>query len=88
MEGGFAIVSQQVLLMKPSSRIALEKCQLKATVSSLPNLLDSHGQLVEYEEPSKLLDTNSYFSKLVAESWSSGKNREPDAQNVTHHKSI
>ncbi|CAB4302940.1 unnamed protein product [Prunus armeniaca] len=26
-----------------------------------------------YEEPSKLLDTNSYFSKLVAESWSSGK---------------
>ncbi|BBG98870.1 multidrug resistance-associated protein 6 [Prunus dulcis] len=95
---------------------ALEKCQLKATVSSLPNLLDSsdeatasidsstdavlqriirqefaectvahrvptvidsdmvmvlsYGKLVEYEEPSKLLDTNSYFSKLVAEYWS------------------
>ncbi|KAL6285506.1 hypothetical protein ACE6H2_009896 [Prunus campanulata] len=55
------------------SLAALEKCQLKATVSKLPSLLDSSGKLVEYEEPSKLLDTNSYFSKLVAEYWSSCK---------------
>ncbi|GMY34551.1 ABC transporter C family member 8-like isoform X1 [Fagus crenata] len=50
---------------------ALEKCQLKATICSLPNLLDSSGKLVEYDEPSKLLETNSSFSKLVAEYWSS-----------------
>ncbi|KAF7124904.1 hypothetical protein RHSIM_Rhsim12G0042900 [Rhododendron simsii] len=98
---------------------ALEKCQLKATISSLPNLLDSSGkyhskslsdevrtgvqdreefsgctvitvahrvptvtdsdmvmvlsfgELVEYDEPSKLMETDSSFSKLVAEYWSS-----------------
>jgi len=27
--------------------------------------------MVEYDEPSKLMDTNSSFSKLVAEYWSS-----------------
>lgn len=31
------------------------------------------GKLVEYDVPSKLLDANSYFSKLVAEYWSSCK---------------
>ncbi|KAI7985638.1 ABC transporter C family member 8 [Camellia lanceoleosa] len=29
------------------------------------------GELVEYDEPSKLMETNSSFSKLVAEYWSS-----------------
>ncbi|KAI3944551.1 hypothetical protein MKW92_034950, partial [Papaver armeniacum] len=60
---------------------ALEKCQLKATISSLPNHLDSsdsdmvmvlsYGNLIEYDEPSKLMESNSYFSKLVDEYWSS-----------------
>ncbi|OIW11853.1 hypothetical protein TanjilG_31603 [Lupinus angustifolius] len=31
----------------------------------------SYGKVVEYDEPSKLLGTNSSFSKLVAEYWSS-----------------
>ncbi|OMO66767.1 ABC transporter-like protein [Corchorus olitorius] len=110
---------------------ALEKCQLKATISSLPNKLDSsgrvllkrnkilvldeatasidsatdatlqriirqeftgctvitvahrvptvidsdmvmvlsYGELMEYDEPAKLMETNSFFSKLVAEYW-------------------
>ncbi|KAK1575440.1 hypothetical protein Q3G72_005486 [Acer saccharum] len=52
---------------------ALEKCQLKTTISSLPNKLDSSGKLLEYDEPSKLMETNSSFSKLVAEYWSSCK---------------
>ncbi|KAL6289493.1 hypothetical protein ACE6H2_007003 [Prunus campanulata] len=38
---------------------------------ALQNLTFFVEKLVEYEEPSKLLDTNSYFSKLVAEYWSS-----------------
>lgn len=29
------------------------------------------GKLVEYDQPSKLIDSNSYFSKLVAEYWAS-----------------
>lgn len=40
----------------------------------LPNdfwLVIIKGKLVEYDEPSKLMDTNSSFSKLVAEYWSS-----------------
>ncbi|XP_028790571.1 LOW QUALITY PROTEIN: ABC transporter C family member 8-like, partial [Neltuma alba] len=31
----------------------------------------SSGKVVEYDEPSKLMETNSSFSKLVAEYWSS-----------------
>ncbi|XP_022715119.1 ABC transporter C family member 8-like [Durio zibethinus] len=31
----------------------------------------SYGQLLEYDEPSNLMETNSSFSKLVAEYWSS-----------------
>ncbi|KAJ6415969.1 hypothetical protein OIU84_004711 [Salix udensis] len=97
---------------------ALDKCQLKATISNLPHQLDSsatasidsatdailqriirqefsdctvitvahrvptvidsdmvmvlsYGKLVEYDEPTKLMETNSSFSKLVAEYWSS-----------------
>ncbi|KAK1575542.1 hypothetical protein Q3G72_006373 [Acer saccharum] len=66
---------------RPNAPLALEKCQLKAIVSSLPKLLDSsvsdedsdmvmvlsYGELVEYDVPSKLMETNSAFSKLVAE---------------------
>ncbi|KAK1576585.1 hypothetical protein Q3G72_015102 [Acer saccharum] len=55
------------------------ECQLKAIISSLPKLLDSSGnskdytlrnifwELIEYDVPSKLLETNSAFSKLVSE---------------------
>ncbi|KAK8989745.1 hypothetical protein V6N11_064162 [Hibiscus sabdariffa] len=60
---------------------ALEKCQLKETISSLPNKLDSsdsdmvmvlsYGKLIEYDEPERLMATDSSFSKLVAEYWSS-----------------
>ena len=31
------------------------------------------GKLVEYDEPSRLMEINSSFSKLVAEYWSTCK---------------
>ncbi|GAU27407.1 hypothetical protein TSUD_356430 [Trifolium subterraneum] len=74
-------VTWQVLIVAVPALVAsifvqaVEKCQLKETISKLPSLLDSSGKLVEYDEPSKLMDSNSSFSKLVAEYWSScGKN--------------
>uniref|UniRef100_A0A803L721 ABC-type xenobiotic transporter n=1 Tax=Chenopodium quinoa TaxID=63459 RepID=A0A803L721_CHEQI len=50
---------------------ALEKCQLKITFTSLLNQLDSSGEMVEYDEPSKLMQSSSSFSNIVAEYWSS-----------------
>ncbi|PRQ51290.1 putative xenobiotic-transporting ATPase [Rosa chinensis] len=54
------------------------ECTVMTVAHRVPTVIDSdmvmvlsYGKLVEYEEPSKLLDTNSYFSKLVAEYWSS-----------------
>ncbi|XP_020415144.1 ABC transporter C family member 8-like [Prunus persica] len=56
------------------------ECTVITVAHRVPTVIDSdmvmvlsYGKLVEYEEPSKLLDTNSYFSKLVAEYWSSCK---------------
>ncbi|KAI5336859.1 hypothetical protein L3X38_016128 [Prunus dulcis] len=56
------------------------ECTVITVAHRVPTVIDSdivmvlsYGKLVEYEEPSKLLDTNSYFSKLVAEYWSSYK---------------
>ncbi|XP_008228393.2 PREDICTED: LOW QUALITY PROTEIN: ABC transporter C family member 8-like [Prunus mume] len=56
------------------------ECTVITVAHIIPTVIDSdmvmvlsYGKLVEYEEPSKLLDTNSYFSKLVAEYWSSCK---------------
>ncbi|KAK8992695.1 hypothetical protein V6N11_048767 [Hibiscus sabdariffa] len=86
---------------------ALEKCQLKTTISGLPNKLDSsvsdevahrvptvldsdmvmvlsYGKLLEYDVPSNLMATNSSFSKLVAEYWSSC--RRNSYQNFGNHQ--
>ncbi|PQM33365.1 ABC transporter C family member 8-like [Prunus yedoensis var. nudiflora] len=56
------------------------ECTVITVANRVPTVIDSDmvmvlsdGKLVEYKEPSKLLDTNSYFSKLVAEYWSSCK---------------
>ncbi|XP_050380978.1 ABC transporter C family member 8 [Argentina anserina] len=54
------------------------ECTVITVAHRVPTVIDSdmvmvlsYGKLVEYEKPSKLLDTNSYFSKLVGEYWSS-----------------
>ncbi|XP_004305814.1 PREDICTED: ABC transporter C family member 8-like [Fragaria vesca subsp. vesca] len=59
-------------------RLEFAECTVITVAHRVPTVIDSnmvmvlsYGKLVEYDEPSKLLDTNSYFSKLVAEYWSS-----------------
>ncbi|CAJ2663696.1 unnamed protein product [Trifolium pratense] len=54
------------------------ECTVITVAHRVPTVIDSdmvmvlsYGKLVEYDEPSKLMDTNSSFSKLVAEYWSS-----------------
>ncbi|AES76690.2 ABC transporter-like family-protein [Medicago truncatula] len=56
------------------------ECTVITIAHRIPTVIDSdmvmilsYGKLVEYDEPSKLMETNSSFSKLVAEYWSSYK---------------
>ncbi|XP_044478814.1 ABC transporter C family member 8-like [Mangifera indica] len=53
-------------------------CTMITVAHRVPTVIDSDmvmvlsfGKLLEYDEPSKLMETNSSFSKLVAEYWSS-----------------
>jgi ABC-type multidrug transport system fused ATPase/permease subunit len=53
-------------------------CTVITVAHRVPTVIDSDmvmvlsfGDLVEYNEPSKLMETDSYFSKLVAEYWAS-----------------
>ncbi|TXG68646.1 hypothetical protein EZV62_003581 [Acer yangbiense] len=55
-------------------------CTVITVAHRVPTVIDSdmvmvlsYGKLLEYDEPSKLMETNSSFSKLVAEYWSSCK---------------
>ncbi|KAF8393498.1 hypothetical protein HHK36_021742 [Tetracentron sinense] len=59
-------------------RQEFSSCTVITVAHRVPTVTDSdmvmvlsYGKLVEYDEPSKLMETNSSFSKLVAEYWSS-----------------
>ncbi|XP_058723952.1 ABC transporter C family member 8-like [Vicia villosa] len=59
-------------------RQEFEECTVITVAHRVPTVIDSdmvmvlsYGKLMEYDEPSKLMETNSSFSKLVAEYWSS-----------------
>lgn len=59
-------------------REEFSECTVITVAHRVPTVIDSdmvmvlsYGKLVEYDEPSKLIDANSYFAKLVAEYWSS-----------------
>ncbi|GMN37023.1 hypothetical protein TIFTF001_006472 [Ficus carica] len=61
-------------------REEFSECTVITVAHRIPTVIDSDmvmvlsfGKLVEYDEPSKLIDANSYFSKLVAEYWSSSR---------------
>ncbi|CAJ1950915.1 unnamed protein product [Sphenostylis stenocarpa] len=66
------VILQQVI------RKEFAECTVITVAHRVPTVIDSdmvmvlsYGKLVEYDEPSKLIGTNSWFSKLVAEYWSS-----------------
>ncbi|XP_027335892.1 ABC transporter C family member 8-like [Abrus precatorius] len=59
-------------------RQEFSECTVITVAHRVPTVIDSdmvtvlsYGKLVEYDEPSKLMESNSSFSKLVAEYWSS-----------------
>ncbi|KAF3972445.1 hypothetical protein CMV_004044 [Castanea mollissima] len=61
-------------------RQEFSKCTVITVAHRVPTVIDSdmvmvlsYGKLIEYDEPSKLLETKSSFAKLVAEYWSSSR---------------
>ncbi|XP_024014830.1 ABC transporter C family member 8 isoform X2 [Eutrema salsugineum] len=65
-------------------------CTVITVAHRVPTVIDSDmvmvlsfGELVEYNEPSKLMETDSYFSKLVAEYWASCRGN--SSQNLQVH---
>ncbi|KAF7814161.1 ABC transporter C family member 8-like [Senna tora] len=61
-------------------RQEFSECTVITVAHRVPTVVDSDmvmvlsfGKVLEYDEPSKLMETNSSFSKLVAEYWSSCK---------------
>ncbi|XP_061353257.1 ABC transporter C family member 8-like isoform X1 [Gastrolobium bilobum] len=63
------------------------QCTVITVAHRVPTVIDSdmvmvlsYGKMLEYDEPSKLMETNSSFSKLVADYWSSC--RKNSSQNI------
>ncbi|KAI4329166.1 hypothetical protein L6164_021459 [Bauhinia variegata] len=59
-------------------RQEFSECTVITVAHRVPTVIDSdmvmvlsYGKMVEFDEPSKLIESNSLFSKLVAEYWSS-----------------
>nr|XP_043635961.1 ABC transporter C family member 8-like [Erigeron canadensis] len=59
-------------------REEFSSCTVITVAHRVPTVIDSDkvmvlsfGEIVEHDEPSKLMETDSFFSKLVAEYWSS-----------------
>ncbi|XP_030490551.2 ABC transporter C family member 8 [Cannabis sativa] len=77
-EATASIDSSTDAILQRIIRQEFSECTVITVAHRVPTVIDSDmvmvlsfGKLVEYDEPSKLLDANSYFSKLVAEYWSS-----------------
>ncbi|KAI9109391.1 hypothetical protein K1719_019445 [Acacia pycnantha] len=65
-------------ILQRAIRLEFAGCTVITIAHRVPTVIDSdmvmvlsYGKLVEYDEPSKLMETNSSFSKLVSEYWSS-----------------
>ncbi|KAG8369373.1 hypothetical protein BUALT_Bualt14G0004500 [Buddleja alternifolia] len=77
-EATASIDSTTDAILQKIIREEFANCTVITVAHRVPTVIDSdmvmvlsYGKLVEYDEPSKLMETDSYFSKLVAEYWSS-----------------
>ncbi|KAK7255605.1 hypothetical protein RIF29_29018 [Crotalaria pallida] len=77
-EATASIDSSTDVILQRIIRQEFAGCTVITVAHRVPTVIDSdmvmvmsYGKVVEYDEPSKLMGTNSSFSKLVAEYWSS-----------------
>ncbi|KAL7264982.1 hypothetical protein ACSBR1_002855 [Camellia fascicularis] len=70
-----AIVQTIIRQEFPSCTVITVAHRVPTVTNSDMVMVLSFGEMVEYDEPSKLMQTNSFFSRLVEEYWSScGRN--------------
>ncbi|CAJ1950987.1 unnamed protein product [Sphenostylis stenocarpa] len=76
-EATASIDSATDVILQRTIRQEFSECTVITVAHRVPTVMDSdmvmvlsYGKLVEYDKPSKLMDTSSSFSKLVAEYWS------------------
>ncbi|KAK9676888.1 hypothetical protein RND81_11G107900 [Saponaria officinalis] len=77
-EATASIDTETDIILQKIIREEFAECTVITVAHRVPTVIDSDmvmvlsfGSLVEYDEPSKLMETNSSFSKLVAEYWAS-----------------
>ncbi|CAI9767155.1 unnamed protein product [Fraxinus pennsylvanica] len=83
-EATASIDSATDAILQKIIREEFANCTVITVAHRVPTVIDSDmvmllsfGKLVEYDEPSKLMEINSSFSKLVAEYWSSCRMESP-----------
>ncbi|XP_042055260.1 ABC transporter C family member 8-like [Salvia splendens] len=81
-EATASIDSNTDVILQRIIREEFSKCTVITVAHRVPTVIDSdmvlvlsYGKLVEYDEPSRLMEIDSSFSKLVAEYWSSCKKK-------------
>ncbi|KAL5697476.1 ATP-binding cassette sub- C member 8 [Ranunculus cassubicifolius] len=86
-EATASIDSATDAILQSVIRKEFSNCTVITVAHRVPTVIDSdmvmvlsYGKLLEYDEPSKLMETDSSFSKLVGEYWSSC--RRSSAQNL------
>ncbi|XP_052182726.1 ABC transporter C family member 8 isoform X2 [Diospyros lotus] len=90
-EATASIDSATDAILQKIIREEFSNCTVIAVAHRVPTVVDSDmvmvlsfGNLVEYDEPSKLMQINSSFAKLVAEYWSSCRGN--SAQSFNDHQ--